>query len=58
VVTIRCDEFGYDCNYIASGNVEKVVFDYWHHMNNDHGIEYAPETLERYAQKKIQIPPR
>ncbi|PBO85987.1 MAG: hypothetical protein COA77_00135 [Thaumarchaeota archaeon] len=55
MVTIRCDECGFDCEFTTTGNVEKVVFDYWDHMNNEHGIEYSPETLDEYVKKKIQI---
>ena len=55
VVTIRCEECGFDCEFATTGNVEKVVFDYWQHMNNEHGIEYAPETLDKYVLKKIPV---
>jgi len=55
VVIIRCDECGFDCEFTVSGNVERIVFDYWDHMNKDHGIEYSPETLARYVKKKIPI---
>jgi predicted small metal-binding protein len=55
VVSVRCDECGFDCEFIATGNIEKVIFDYWDHMNNEHGIEYSPETLAKYVKKKIPI---
>lgn len=58
MVTIRCDECGFDCTFATTGNVEKVIFDYWDHMDKEHGIEYSPETLAQYVKKKIhfQIP--
>ena len=58
MVTIRCDNRGFDCEYTTTGNLEKVVFDYWDHMSVAHGIEYSPETLAKYVLKKIpsQIP--
>lgn len=58
VVTVRCDECGFDCNFTTTGNVENVVFDYCDHMNKEHGIEYSPETLGKYVVKKTlnQIP--
>lgn len=58
MVSIRCDECGFDCKFTTTGNVEKVIFDYWDHMNKEHGIEYSPETLAKYVEKKrsVQIP--
>jgi len=58
VVHVRCDECGFDCDYTTVGNIEKVLFDYWDHMNEEHGIEYSPGTLESYLKKKTmtQIP--
>ena len=58
MVIIRCDECGFDCDYQVTGMVEEVVFDYWDHMKNEHGIEYSPETLGKYIKKKLpkQIP--
>ena len=55
VVSVRCGECGFDCEFTATGNIEKVIFDYWNHMNNEHGIEYSPETLAKYVKKKIPI---
>lgn len=58
MVTVRCDEYGFDCDYTATGDFEKVIFDYWDHMNKEHGIEYSLETLGTYLKKKNpkQIP--
>lgn len=56
MVSIRCADRGFDCDYSIEGDVEKVVFAYWNHMANDHGIEYSPETLGSYVKKKIPNP--
>ena len=53
MVTIRCDDCGFDCKYTTTGNFEQVVFNYWDHMSTAHVIEYAPETLAKYVLKKI-----
>jgi predicted small metal-binding protein len=53
VVVVRCNESGFDCDYTTTGNVEKIIFDYWDHINKEHGIEYSLGTLERYLKKKI-----
>jgi len=58
VVTVRCNEYGFDCDYTTTGDFEKMVFDYGDHMNKEHGIEYSLETLGTHLKKKIpkQIP--
>lgn len=38
MVTVRCNECGFDCEFTTTGNIEKVIFDYWGHMNNEHEI--------------------
>lgn len=55
MISIRCNEYGFDCEFATSGNVEKVIFDYWDHMTNEHGIEYSPETIAKYVKKKIPV---
>ena len=52
---VRCDERGFDCDYTTSGDLEKVIFEYWDHMIKENGIEYSPGTVEKYLKKKTQI---
>lgn len=53
MVKIRCDDYGFDCDCILEGSIETVIFDYWIHMNNEHGIDYSKETICSTIQKKI-----
>jgi len=52
IVNIRCNDYGFDCDYFMEGMIEKVIDDYWEHMNNEHGIEYSKETIYKSIQKK------
>jgi len=58
VADIRCEDYGFDCDYSIEGDVYKVVQGYWHHMNDEHGIEYSTETIYKTIKKKLpkQIP--
>ena len=51
---LRCDDYGFDCNYSTKGNVEKVVFEYWNHMKKEHGIEYDVETIGNTIKRKTR----
>jgi len=52
VINLRCEDYGFGCNFVSNGNVEKIVFDFWEHMNNEHGIDYSKETLMESVKRK------
>ena len=54
LVDLRCDDYGFECNYITNGNVEKVVYEYWDHMKKEHGIEYDIETIGNSIKRKTR----
>ena len=48
MVSIRCN----DCDFESLGKIEGVIFDYWQHMNNTHGMDHAERTIgKRVAEK-------
>ena len=52
MVSIRCDDYGFDCDFVSLGEIEVVVFDYWQHMNNAHGIDYSKEVVTQFLLRK------
>ena len=36
------------------GEIEGVVFDYWKHMNDFHGIDYPKVTIGKFANKNAK----
>ena len=54
LVDLRCDDYGFECDYITRGDIEKVVFEYWNHMKEEHGIEYDSETIGDSIKRKIR----
>ena len=57
MVNLRCADYGFDCNHVSEGNIEKIVFVFWKHMNNEHGIDYSKETLAGFLKRKTRIIP-
>jgi len=49
---IRCNDYGFDCDYTIDGMIEKIIDEYWIHMNNEHGIDYSKETIYTSIKKK------
>ena len=52
MVSIRCLDYGFDCDFVSLGEIEGVIFDYWQHMNDTHGIDYSKETIGKFITKK------
>jgi len=55
IVNIRCDDYGFDCDYTSKGEIEKVIDDFWEHMNNEHGIEYSKGSIYKTIKKKYPL---
>jgi len=52
MVNMRCDDYGFDCDYSIEGVIEKVIDAYWEHMDDEHGIDYSKETIYKSIKKK------
>ena len=42
-----CRDYGYDCNFIAEGTDDEVSAAFGKHSEEEHGIEYSKETLQK-----------
>ncbi|MEM2159997.1 MAG: DUF1059 domain-containing protein [Candidatus Nitrosotenuis sp.] len=48
-----CRDYGFDCDFVASGNdVKKIIDDYSKHSADEHGIEYSKEALMQFIIRK------
>ena len=52
IVNMRCDDYGFDCDYLMEGVIDQVVDAYCEHMNDEHGIEYSKGTIYKSIYKK------
>lgn len=52
MANMRCGDYGYDCSFEIDNTIESVVIDYWEHMKNEHGIEYAKGRIVEMIKKK------
>ncbi len=52
MVSLRCNDYGYECNYVAEGEVDKVVEEYKQHMDEEHGIDYSKEAIMDFVNRK------
>ena len=48
-----CRDYGFDCDFVASGNdIKQVIDDYNKHSTDEHGIEYSKEALMQFIIRK------
>ena len=43
-----CKDYGFDCDFIIEGSMEKVVKEFGQHTTVKHGIEYSEETITKF----------
>ena len=49
---IKCSDYGFECDFIASGNSENVANEFGLHANEVHGIEYHIEAINQIIARK------
>tara|TARA_B110000014_G_C19804401_1_gene417749 strand:+ start:201 stop:371 length:171 start_codon:yes stop_codon:yes gene_type:complete len=47
MVRVVCHDYGYDCEFMVTGDVDEVVEKYNQHSEEEHGIEYVKEDLQQ-----------
>jgi len=52
MVNLRCNDYGYECEYVSEGEIDEVVENYREHMNNEHGIDYSKESIMEFIKRK------
>ena len=45
MVKVACHDYGYDCDFIVTDEIDQVVEKYNQHSEEEHGIEYVKEDL-------------
>ncbi len=53
---LRCSDYGFECDYIAEGEVEQVIDGFKKHTLEEHGIDYSKETLMQFITREDEYP--
>ena len=48
VARLRCNDYGFECEFIAEGEIEQVIEDFGKHTEEEHGIDYSKEALMQF----------
>ena len=52
MTNLRCQDYGYKCDYIVEGETNSVINGYKEHMNDVHGIDYSTESVLQFVKRK------
>jgi len=49
---LKCVDYGFECDFIADGEPEKVIEDFRTHTEDVHGIDYSIEAVKHFLARK------
>ena len=49
---LKCMDYGFECDFIAEGEIEEVIENFRNHTDEEHGIEYSKEALMQFLLRK------
>ena len=52
LVKLTCNDYGFECDFVAEGEMETVIKEFGKHSENEHGIDYSPEVLMGFMLRK------
>ncbi|MGY5147344.1 MAG: DUF1059 domain-containing protein [Candidatus Nitrosopumilus sp. bin_7KS] len=52
MVKLKCNDYGFDCDFVVEGEVEKVLENFGKHTDEEHGIDYSKESLMQFILRK------
>ena len=52
MIRLRCSDYGFECDFVAEGEIEDVIDRFKEHTENIHGIDYSREALMQFIIRK------
>ena len=49
---LRCNDYGFECSFVAEGEVEQVIDEFGKHTEEEHGIDYSKEALMQFILRR------
>ena len=50
--SVSCRDYGFNCEFVAEGELEEIANEFGKHSSNEHGIEYSIETVTKFILNK------
>ncbi len=52
MTALACIDYGFECDFVTQGDVEKIVEEFRVHMEEEHGIGYSAEAIMQFVMRK------
>ena len=52
MVKLRCNDYGFVCDFEAEGDEEHVITEFRLHTNEEHGIDYRKDAVKQFILRK------
>ena len=49
---LKCSNYGFECDFVAEGEIEEILETFGKHTEEEHGIEYSREALMQIILRK------
>ena len=51
---LNCKDYGFECDFVVEGDLEKVIEQFGLHTEEIHGIDYSKEALMQIIMRKTR----
>jgi len=52
---LKCKDYGFECDFVAQGEMDQVIEDFRKHTDDVHGIDYSKEAVMQFLLRKQGI---
>jgi len=52
---LKCNDYGFECDFVAEGEMEEVIDSFRKHTDDEHGIDYSKEAVMQFLLRKQGI---
>lgn len=49
---LKCIDYGFECDFVAEGEMEQVIDSFRNHTDEEHGIDYSKEAIMQFLLRK------
>jgi predicted small metal-binding protein len=49
---LKCGDYGFECDFVAEGEMEEVIQNFRKHTDEEHGIDYSKEAVMQFLLRK------
>lgn len=52
MTTLKCRDYGFECEFVADGEIDAVIEGFKTHTDEEHGIDYSKEAVMQFILRK------